>query len=610
MKRLLIANRGEIALRINRTAKKLGIETVIPYVPSESGSPFLEEFTSSKLIVGGGFLDPELMISLASENNCDAIHPGYGFLSESADFSKKVSDAGIIFVGPSASSMRLLGDKSQARLLAIELGIPLSQGYDSEKPDGQSEEALISAGKKIGFPLLIKAAAGGGGRGMRKVEKAAELPNAIQAARREAQTGFGSSKLLLEKFFENGRHVEVQVIGDSFGDVRQLGERDCTLQRRYQKLIEEAPAPNLSESIRARLFEYSVKLAKSANLVGVSTVEFLVNSSEVIFLEVNTRLQVEHPVTEEMLGIDLVDLQLKVAQGKRLSDCLPEKFLSNCAIEVRVVSEDSEFVPATGIIKGLSLPTGIRIEHALYQGFKITGEFDSLLAKVIAVGETRKAAIKKLKSKLADIKLEGVPTNLDFLNEVLEEKDFLEGHPSVETVKNVSEKLNKRFDIKDYAEAAIRAIESSGDYEPLRLIGQKSPMPSYLASCEGREILLEGGAHLDAHAKRKFDSKILSSTEVIVNGKLVTLQAVFPKSKISGEVKAEEKLLKASLAGKVVSINCKVGDKVNFGQVLVVIESMKMEHSLKAQTDGVVKSIYATEGQIVQARTALVEIDA
>jgi len=452
--------------------------------------------------------------------------------------------------------------------------------------------------------LLIKAAAGGGGRGMRKVTKTIELLDAIQGARREALAGFGNSKLLLEKFFEDGRHIEVQVIGDSSGDVRQLGERDCSIQRRYQKLIEESPAPNIKAIIRAQLFEHAIKLAHAANLLGVSTVEFLVNSKEIIFLEVNTRLQVEHPVTEEMLGIDLVELQLRMAKGDKLSECLPKKFLSKAAIEVRIVSEGPDFVPTTGVIRELSLPNNIRIEHALFKGLRVTGEFDSLLGKIIAVGDTREAAIKELRAALDDTKIVGLSTNIDFLKQVLEDKDFLAGKPSAQIVEKVAKSLTTKFDLK-YAEAAVYALEQD-DTEPLRLIGENKLSHKYLVTCEGKEFLVSA----PVKAQSKFLTKVISPKEVLVEDKLVLLEIIHPTSKLVAGVLAEDRALRASLSGKIISINCAVGEQVKSGQVLVVIESMKMEHSLKVKADGVVKSVYVTQGQSVQAKALLIELDA
>lgn len=606
MQRLLIANRGEIALRINRSAKKLGIETVLPYVASESGSPYLENFSIVELIPVGGFLDPELLVSIAKKHGCDAIHPGYGFLSESAEFSELVTRSNLTFIGPSAQTMKVLGDKSSARLLARKLGIPISEGYEGDEPENQIDEALVIAGNKIGFPLLIKSAAGGGGRGMRRVSNSLELMDAIQSAKREALTGFGNSKLLLERFFENARHIEVQVIGDSFGDIRQLGERDCSIQRRYQKLIEEAPAAELSDSVRKKLFGFAVEIAKAGGLLGVSTVEFLVNSEQIIFLEVNTRLQVEHTVTEEMLRIDLVELQLLIAQGKKLTDCLPKKMQNRVAIEVRIVAEDNDFIPSTGVIRKLSIPDNVRVEHSLYQGMRVTGEFDSLLAKLIVVGDSRVEAVKKLCAALDAIEIVGVPSNLEFLKEVVRHKDYQEQKLSADFVQKVVDILNARINLKDYAEAAVQALESSNSQETLRLLGVKNPSKSYLATCEGKEFTVES----TVNSQSKLKTEVISPNEVIVSDKLVFVRLVHPTSKSQAILLPGDKLLRANLSGKVVSVKCQLGDKVVSGQVLVVIESMKMEHSLKSKVDGVVGKIHVTQGQSVQAKAALVELDA
>ncbi len=607
-KRLLIANRGEIAARIIRTASRLGIETVLPFVPSDSASPNLELATITELIPPGGFLNPELMVEIGRKHECSAVHPGYGFLSESAEFSDLVTKGGMKFVGPTAHSMRLLGDKSQARALAEKLEIPISSGYDSTDLGGQTDEELFQAGIKIGFPLLIKSALGGGGRGMRKVLSKDELLESIQSARREATSGFGEAKLLLEKYFERGRHIEVQIVGDSSGAVRHLTERDCSLQRRYQKLIEESPAPGIDQKFKEKLFAYSIKLGKEAKLEGVSTVEFLVNpkSQSCIFLEVNTRLQVEHPVTEECLGIDLVEVQLRVASGEKLETILPKKFSKNASIEVRIVSEDAEFIPSTGTIFELKFPKNIRIEHALTEGTRISGEFDSLLAKIISVGKDRGAAIKNLSVALDNTLIRGIPTNIEFLKEILKDEEFIEGELSSDLVTKVSTKISEKFDINALGNAAVWAVRDSlKSEESLRLIGLKEAIVDYLVSCEGKEVAIKSSDIKPS----SFRFIVLNDREVIVHNKLVTVQPIYPTPEPVTGGKKGDLIVRASLSGKVISVKCKEGQEVKTGQVLVILESMKMEHSFKAKADGIIKQIYVKEGEPVQAKSPMVELE-
>lgn len=424
IRKLLAANRGEIALRIFRTAKRLGMKTVAVYTPEERASPHAR--AADEALEIPSYLDAPAVLGAAAFAKADAIHPGYGYLSESAAFSAEAERAGLIFLGPGPESMRRLGDKHAARLLAKSLEIPVSPGYDGED---QRESAFLEAAAAVGFPLVVKAVAGGGGRGMRLVKDADGLPEALKSARREAENAFGDGRLFLERLKEHARHIEVQLLGDGAGKVIHLGERDCTVQRRYQKVIEEAPAPELAAGIRLRLLSAAVELGRAVKLRSAATVEFLVdlkNTSEpFVFLEANCRIQVEHPVTEEITSQDLVGLQLRVARGEGI----PEQdtiIFEGSAIEARIYAEIPEegFMPAAGRLTELELPLDVRVEHALRRGADVSPSFDPLLAKIISRGRSRDEALRLLDDSLRRTVIGGVQTNRRFLRAVLAHERF------------------------------------------------------------------------------------------------------------------------------------------------------------------------------------------
>lgn len=617
MRRLFIANRGEIARRIMRAAGSMGIESVVPYVPNENKSLHRSEADIGVLIPPGGYLDAELIVDLAKTKQCDALHPGYGFLSEQADFAELVEKAGIIFVGPSPETMRELGEKSRCRKRARDLGIPVSEGYEG---DDQSDERLNEEARRIGFPLLIKAAAGGGGRGMRLVNNSSEFQALLESARQEGKLGFGDSKLLLERYFPEARHVEIQIIGDGSGEVRHLFGRDCSIQRRYQKLVEEAPALFLEEKLQEKLFESAISLGASAKLRGVSTVEFLVSPkrSEFIFLEVNCRLQVEHPVTEAILELDLVQLQLKIAAATPLNMLLNEqKMPKNHAIEARVVSEDpyQNFLPSLGTIRSLNLPHDVRVEHALQTGDKITGEFDSLLAKVIAVGDSRERAIKNLTEALKQFKLIGVATNIPFLNEVLSDKKFLKGEISGavadRALKSLGESRDLLPDVRKAVSTYIRSRFSGEDsFRMVPLLSHADE--TYRVECRGERFEVVVAIKPAKNASIPLitvngieedfsEGVVISESEVLVGEELFFIERLFPGPGNSSDKEHGSLEITASLPGRVVAIKVKEGQKLASDEVVMTIESMKMEHQIKARRSGIVGKVLVTVGQTVAA---------
>lgn len=428
IRKLFIANRAEIALRIVRTARRMGIATVVPWHQQDQYGSALGEADETVEVFGSppvaAWLDMHAMVRAALDAGCDAIHPGYGFLSENAAFAQAVADAGLIFVGPPASVIELMGDKITARKFAVTQGMPVTPSADeAENPATFAERA-----RAIGFPLLVKGAAGGGGKGMQIAHREEDLANAISIARAESQRYFGDGRLFAERFVERPRHIEVQVFGDAHGHVIHLGERECSIQRRFQKLIEESPAPALPAGLRDRICNAAVQLASAAKYVNAGTVECIVApNGEFYFLEMNTRLQVEHPVTEMVTGLDLVELQLRVAQGEPLTLKQSEVQFSGHAIECRILAEDADagFVPDTGKVLLLNTPSGpgVRFDCGVTPGAPVTADFDSMLAKLVVHGADRSLAISRMRSALADTAMLGVTINNDFLSRVL-------GHPA------------------------------------------------------------------------------------------------------------------------------------------------------------------------------------
>ncbi len=432
IKKLFIANRAEIALRIVRTARRMGIATVVPMHGQDQFGPALTEADETVEVFGtpavAAWLDIPGMIRAAMDTGCDAIHPGYGFLSENAAFAKAVADAGLIFVGPSAPVIELMGDKITARRFAVTQGMPVTPSADEAEDPATFEKRALA----VGFPLLVKGAAGGGGKGMQIARRAEDLPHAISVARAESQRYFGDGRLFAERFVEQPRHIEVQVFGDTHGNVIHLGERECSIQRRFQKLIEESPAPALPAGLRDRICEAAVKLAAAAKYVNAGTVECIVSpNGEFFFLEMNTRLQVEHPVTEMVTGLDLVELQLRVAQGESLPLKQAEVQFSGHAIECRILAEDADagFVPDTGKVLLLNSPAGpgVRFDCGVTQGAPVTADFDSMLAKLVVHGADRTLAISRMRNALADTTMLGVTINNDFLSRVLRHPAFARG---------------------------------------------------------------------------------------------------------------------------------------------------------------------------------------
>ena len=422
---LLIANRGEIAVRVIRTARAMGLRTVAVYSEADSGAMHVAMADDAVLLgparARDSYLNIERLIEAARQTGAEAVHPGYGFLSENAEFAQACARAGLVFVGPTAEMMTAMGSKSGSKVLMEKAGVPLVPGYHGEDQD---DAILARAADKVGFPVLVKASAGGGGRGMRVVRSAAELGPAIVSARREAKAAFGDDRMLIEKYVDNPRHIEVQVIGDSHGNLVSLFERECTLQRRHQKVIEEAPSPTLDAKQREAVCEAARKAAGAVNYVGAGTIEFVSDGKDVFFIEMNTRLQVEHPVTELITGIDLVEWQLRVAFGERLPLRQDQIRMNGHAVEARVYAENpnKNFMPSVGKIRSWRLPAqtdGLRIDAGYREGDAVSPYYDAMLAKVIAWAPTREAAIDRLNRGLEETDVRGVVTNIPFLSALI-----------------------------------------------------------------------------------------------------------------------------------------------------------------------------------------------
>ncbi|WP_048438148.1 biotin carboxylase N-terminal domain-containing protein [Caenimonas sp. SL110] len=620
--KLLIANRGEIARRIIRTAHRLGLQTVAVYSDADAHALHVREATQSIALGGNASADSYLridrIIDAAKASGADAVHPGYGFLSENADFAQAVIDAGLVWVGPPPAAIRALGSKSSAKQLAQTRGVPCLPGYFGQD---QSDERLEAEATAIGYPLMVKAAAGGGGRGMRLVTQPSQLLAAIQSARSEAQAAFGSGELLLERALLRPRHVELQVFADTHGNCITLGERDCSVQRRHQKLIEESPSPAVDAPMRERMSRSAAELAQSAGYVGAGTVEFLVETSaetgasEFFLMEMNTRLQVEHPVTEAVTGLDLVEWQLRVAQGEPLPLKHYQVKLQGHAIEVRICAEDENFVPRTGTVSHFLPPPlgegwggGTRFDHAIFKGMEITPHYDSMLGKLIAHAPTREGAIDQLANALDRLEILGVPTNRRLLAACLRHEVFRSGHALIPFLEEHASELREQLAAQERAVVAeaFRAAQFAGSASSLacpfprpvrfRHRGEVAELPPAQHGERPMRVsavaLAGGGWHVQAGAVD-----------------LVVEDASFEPSNRGGR-RAAALELRAPFNGKVVAVKAQAGMSVSRGDTLVIVESMKLEHALAASRDCVVKAVHVEPGQQAGTSQLLVSFEA
>ncbi|MGV3573039.1 MAG: acetyl/propionyl/methylcrotonyl-CoA carboxylase subunit alpha [Ramlibacter sp.] len=618
VRRLLIANRGEIARRIMRTAHHMGVETVAVYSEADAQALHVREATRSHALGGNASADSYLridkLLAAARASGADAVHPGYGFLSENADFAQAVGDAGLLWIGPGPDAIRLLGNKSRAKELAAARGIPCLPGYQGED---QSDERLLAAAAEIGFPLMVKAAAGGGGRGMRLVTEPERLPAALAAARSEALAAFGSGELLLERALLRPRHVEIQVFADMHGSCIHLGERECSVQRRHQKIIEEAPSPGIDASLRHQMGQCAVELARAAGYAGAGTVEFLVEGGAFFLMEMNTRLQVEHPVTEMLTGHDLVEWQLRVACGERLPCRQGEIGFNGHAIEVRLCAEDELFVPHTGRIQRFRRPPfgegggagALRFDHAIREGLEVTPCYDSMLGKLVAWAPTRAQAIDDLATALDRLQVLGVPTNRRLLAACLRHPLFVAGHALVPFLADHGDALRQALwqeELSVVPEAALSALLPQGGApvlaspfeRPLRVRHRDTLLDVPVREADG---VAAGHATVVPLAGQRWHLQIGAVD-------LFLADASFEPPAGSAAAAGGD-AVRAGFNGKVLAVQVAAGEPVRQGDVLLVIESMKLEHAVTAPRAGVVAAVHVEPGQQVATARVLVTFE-
>ncbi|MBA3771996.1 MAG: ATP-grasp domain-containing protein [Ramlibacter sp.] len=632
MRRLLVANRGEIARRVIRTAHALGMQTVAVYSDVDAGALHVREASAARALGGNASADTYLridkLIAAAREAGADAVHPGYGFLSENAVFAQAVIDAGLVWVGPPPRAIRSLGSKSSARQLAQARGVPCLPGYQGED---QSDGRFAAQARHIGFPLMVKASAGGGGRGMRLVTEAGQLQAALQSARSEAQAAFGCGELLLERALLQARHVEVQVFADAHGRCIHLGERDCSVQRRHQKIIEETPSPAVDPALRERMGCCAVELAQAAGYVGAGTVEFLVEDGQFYLMEMNTRLQVEHPVTEAVTGLDLVEWQLRVAQGEPLPLAQDQVRFDGHAIEARLCAEDEHFTPYAGTVRQFLPPLpaeggrgSLRFDHALFEGLAVPPFYDSMLGKLIVHAPTRAQAIDQLAAALDRTRLLGLPTNRRLLAACLRHPVFRAGEALISFLDRTAGELRALLEDeerKDFLPLAMAALYGAGGRAPdlacafarsLRLKHRGRVWPLQVRQQPGGALAVEQDGQTqmvlsaDAACVRLDDGAWHVQSGAL---DLIVEDASFEPAGGAGGASAANEL-RAPFNGKVIAVKARSGAMVARGETLLVIESMKLEHALAASRDGVVKAVHVQAGQQACTSQVLVTFEA
>ncbi|MDB9907269.1 biotin/lipoyl-binding protein [Gammaproteobacteria bacterium] len=633
---ILIANRGEIACRIMQTAQNMGIKCIAVYVDADADAPFVK-MADESVLLSSSYMDSDAILSAAKQTGAEAIHPGYGFLSENAAFARKVKNNNLIWIGPSAHVIKVMGDKLKAKELAEKSGVPtLPMAAD------------IKGAKDLGYPLLIKAAAGGGGKGMRIVTSPKNLNESVISAQREALSGFGDDRIFIERYVKKSRHIEIQILGDEHGNIVHLGERECSIQRRHQKIIEESPSPKVDPFLREQMGEAALKLAKKIKYCSAGTVEFLMddNTGEFWFLEVNTRLQVEHPVTEEVTGIDLVYEQIKIARGEELEFTQDDISWHGHSIEARLYAEDpgNNFLPEVGtlIAYDTEMAGDIRWDSGVEQGYKVGTDFDPMLSKVIAWAPNRIDAINKLARGLEKAHFGGVKTNRDFLISCLRNESFINGNTTtdfIEREKPNSEQVLSKNQIFN-ASAAIalwiamgnRASDGVTDFMPSNWTNGRMPYQRIKLMILKNEIEIkyqlkrsglfevmgtnckihavdESGIDVEVGSHRFFAQVTRANDQILINMPFGDLDAVIVPRFIEPGNEVPEGGLVAPMPGKVIEVRVKKGDKVKAGDTLIIIEAMKMEHSIKATENGKVAKLMVSLNQQVDNGATLLVLD-
>ncbi|MCZ2356170.1 MAG: biotin/lipoyl-binding protein [Bacteroidia bacterium] len=657
IRKVLIANRGEIACRVIHTCARLGIQTVAVYSEADTNSPHVQQADEAVCIGAAPSIDSYLnqtrIIEAAKLSGADAIHPGYGFLSENEHFALSCEQAGIIFIGPTSAAITCIGSKKKAKDLAIAHNVPVVPGYHGEE---QATDKLAEEALKIGFPILIKAAAGGGGKGMRVVQHENELLHGIESAKREALAAFGNDTLLLERYFETVRHIEIQIMGDTHGNLVYLHERECSIQRRHQKIIEEAPSPALltKPELRQAMGEAAIRIAKAANYTNAGTVEFILTPDDKFyFLEVNTRLQVEHPVTEAITGLDLVEWQIMISEGEKIPLKQSEIPLNGAAVEVRLYAEspDNQFLPCTGTIHRWKTSPYARIDSGVTEGNEISIYYDPMIAKVITWGKNRQDANRLMSKVLAETIILGLTTNLSFLKNLIEHPQYLSGNLNTRFVQdyrtellspiqatlpievqiaalwccilndrnaqvnlpgipagwrnNPFDKTTRRFSWinknVEYAESVCYNL--NGDSQIcIKLDGQFAS--SNLLAYSEEAIRFTFG-----NRQYHFDYYIYEKQIGLQNISLGNYELIIVPRFIEPVNIEHENSYHSPMPGKILRVLVEAGQRVQAGEALLIMESMKMENTVRAHTDGVVKAIYVAAGAVVAAATQLIEME-
>jgi 3-methylcrotonyl-CoA carboxylase alpha subunit len=640
---VLIANRGEIACRIAKTAKRLGMRTVAVYSTADEGALHMRLADEAYLIGEAeprqSYLNIERLIATGKMARAQCVHPGYGFLSENADFAEACAKAGIVFVGPPPDAIRAMGLKDLAKGLMEKARVPVVPGYHGERQDAKF---LKEKAYELGYPVLIKPAAGGGGRGMRRVDKHADFDAALEGAVREAQSSFGSGRVLIEKYILSPRHIEVQVFADNFGNAIHLGERDCSLQRRHQKVIEEAPAPGMTEELRGKIGAAAVNATKAVGYSGAGTVEFVADGAKGLradgfwFIEMNTRLQVEHPVTEEITGLDLVEWQFRVAANEKLPLTQNQVRLSGHAVEVRLYAEDPEhgFLPSTGKIVALEFAKNIRVDSGVEAGGEVTPFYDAMIAKLIAHAPTREAALDKLAAALDQTLIAGPRSNLAFLTKLYRADEFRQGKVDTGFIERNLAALGAEPQPPDKAAAALGAGHLLAAKDQA-LLSDDAPPDSVSSPWAVRDGFQLGGARVvtlpivvDGESETATvtygnwgmsvavggvpaagDAQVFEAAGeayVLRAGRQTRVQLKDFSVATAGEATGDG-VIKAPMHGKVLEILAQPGDSVTAGQRLAVIEAMKMEHTLRAPFDGQVTQVTVDAGaQVVEGAQIMV----
>ncbi len=667
-KRILIANRGEIAVRIARTCKKMGIETVSIFSDADKNAMHVRESNFSvyvgKSLSEDSYLNIDNIIKAAKKYKVDAVHPGYGFLSENPTFSKKIKSNKLIFIGPSENSMKSMALKTEARKLMEEAGVPVLPGFSVEN---KSKNLILKECRNIGFPVIIKASAGGGGKGMHVINSEKEVISKLEATKREALSSFGDDKILIEKYLENPRHVEVQIIADNFGNVKVLSDRDCSIQRRHQKVVEEAPAPFIKKNVKDEMALQAVQVAKKISYSGAGTIEFLYEKDKFYFMEMNTRLQVEHPVTEKILGLDLVDIQIKIACNESLDKIINKVNIKGHALEVRVYAENPEknFLPSPGKILKFSVPTNnfVRLDTGYSDGDSVSPHYDPMIAKIIVYGKDRNDAIKKMSSTLNKTTLYGVENNINFLNNIIKNKNFSKKDINTKFInfnwKDLIVSLNIKENFRYVAATFFHSINELENVLPnspwaiknnWRHIDNEVEDILFLDNKEEVHFkcqIIEKGYYkvfnaLDVNnlftkinyksGEKNKNITVLISTinnnnniisekkmtfDIFRNQNEIYLKSMgynfaFIKKEKYGSFLLEDSVsgsFDAPVPGKVAKIFVKLNQRVEKGFIIAIIEAMKMEHSIVAPFDGKIVNINVKESQQVEEGFVLVEMD-